>query len=410
MLACFFWEGGKGLQLFTSSGQIHAEKEKNRSGRARTMSSQSYISGKPDKAPTTAHIFISYSLRDQEFVERLSNALKAEGHEVWLDRAQLTSKKEWEKIHLAAIDAAKVVMFVISPASVASEWCKRELAYAVKQQKRVIPLFYERVNALPVEISGLHWVDFERVDFHNAFQTLLRGLETSATPQKAPPPFPTETRKRFVWNLPRQWWGWLGRVVRFSLVGSVVGGGVFLAWLVAEKGLTELHASLHSQQQVGNCQNQPGWGPEMVLIPGDIFQMGNTTNAGNTEGERPVHEVRVASFAIGICEVTFDEYETFAKATDRKLLDDFGWGRGQRPVIDVSWQDAKDYANWLSEQTGKQYRLPTEAEWEYAARAGLTRSIGGGMRSEQRGRTVGTAEASGIANRQHRWGSFPRTI
>jgi formylglycine-generating enzyme required for sulfatase activity len=111
--------------------------------------------------------------------------------------------------------------------------------------------------------------------------------------------------------------------------------------------------------------------PEMVEIPAGQFQMGSSSKAHQDEG--PVHSVTVHRFLLSKYEVTFDEYDTFAKkATWRKKPFDQGWGRADRPVIDVSWEDATAYAKWLSERTGQLYRLPTEAEWEYAARAGST--------------------------------------
>ena len=110
--------------------------------------------------------------------------------------------------------------------------------------------------------------------------------------------------------------------------------------------------------------------PEMVVIPGGRFQMGCVSGKDCEDNEKPVHEVRIASFELSKYEMTFEEYDRFTAATGRERADDEGWGRGRRPVINVSWEDAVAYTKWLSAKLGERYRLPSEAEWEYAARAG----------------------------------------
>ena len=121
--------------------------------------------------------------------------------------------------------------------------------------------------------------------------------------------------------------------------------------------------------------------PEMVSIPAGTFTMGCKDGRDNVEGvdkcesataEQPTHKVSINAFQMGKTEVTFAEWDVCVADGVCPKIDnqDAGWGRGNRPVINVSWDDAQTYIAWLNKRTGKHYRLPTEAEWEYAARGG----------------------------------------
>ncbi len=112
-----------------------------------------------------------------------------------------------------------------------------------------------------------------------------------------------------------------------------------------------------------------GKGPMMIQVASGEFRMGGAVGAD----EVPKHTVTISSFMVSVYEVTYAEYDRFAKATRRKLPDSTGLNRKAHPVNNVSWDDALAYTRWLSKQTGKKYRLLSESEWEYVARAGTTR-------------------------------------
>ena len=116
--------------------------------------------------------------------------------------------------------------------------------------------------------------------------------------------------------------------------------------------------------------------PELVVVPAGEFMMGSADNeAGRDGNEGPQRKVVIQRpFAVGKFEVTFAQWDAcVAEAGCKHKPGDEGWGRGKRPVINVSWRDATQYAAWLSAKTGRPYRLLTEAEWEYAAR-GVTKA------------------------------------
>jgi len=138
---------------------------------------------------------------------------------------------------------------------------------------------------------------------------------------------------------------------------------------------------------------------DMVAIPGGTFLMGSTsTEPGRSDDEGPAHQVRIVPFWIERTETTWDEYDAFAFAHSIAAAtrpssatvpggadaitrpsppygdESFGFGKGRQPVINIQHHAAMEYCRWLSAKTGRAYRLPTEAEWEYAARAGSTRA------------------------------------
>jgi formylglycine-generating enzyme required for sulfatase activity len=154
--------------------------------------------------------------------------------------------------------------------------------------------------------------------------------------------------------------------------------------------------------------------PQMVVIPAGEFTMGSPPSE-KYRGAEAQHRITIAyPFAVSKFEVTFDQWDACVKdgSCGGYRPDDEGWGRGNRPVMNISWENAKAYVTWLGHKTGKPYRLLSESEWEYAARAGTTTPFSyGNSLSPGKANYNGSVEGSAPSkvNRQQTIpiGSFP---
>jgi formylglycine-generating enzyme required for sulfatase activity len=181
-------------------------------------------------------------------------------------------------------------------------------------------------------------------------------------------------------------WGEMTMMNRLGIVVGILLGALSMVWSGAA-----------AAQSAGSVFRDCAECPEMVVIPPGSFFMGSPKNeashsleASHYVFEGPIHRVKIGQpFAAGKYEVTFAEWDACVSAggcNGYTPLDN-GWGRGRRPVINVSWQDAQVYVAWLSGKTGRTYRLLSEAEWEYVARAGTTTPF-------STGRTITTDQAN----------------
>lgn len=178
----------------------------------------------------------------------------------------------------------------------------------------------------------------------------------------------------------------------------LLGGGAALAAIaVGVVAILTIERSYGPGETFRDCAECP----EMVVIPAGAFLMGSPEKeAGRSNNEGPLREVTISAFAIGRYEVTFPEWDACVAAGSCSHEPEDAWGRGRQPVMRVSWNDAQEYVGWLSEKTGERYRLPSEAEWEYAARAGTTTRYAFGDEIAEAQANFGTDKTTGV-------GSYP---
>lgn len=256
---------------------------------------------------------------------------------------------------------------------------RRPTAASALDETVKLPLTHS-IGTVRVEPGQPGWVgDWFRREFRMVTQQLFGGPRMRRLHSQL-----TETRQRFYANTTRWILGTAQSLAvrwqRFetSLRARALTGlaGILLALLLLSYQLTPWQ-----QLQAGAVQAAVSIVPPaaVVVIPAGTGVIGNLAVDDDDDPLYPQTLRLTQPFALGRQEVSFDEYDRFSTETRRRKAADGGWGRGSRPVINVSWQDASEYAAWLSQKTGRRYRLPSEAEWEYAARAGRRTNYGWGQ-------------------------------
>jgi formylglycine-generating enzyme required for sulfatase activity len=311
-------------------------------------------------------IFISYSKEQPKPTRDVATLLESAGYEVWWD-TNLTSGENFRKVIERELNSADAVIVIWTPQSISSDWVVDE-AERARHRRVLITLRSKDVDprCIPMPYGAYHT---DLVDNHDAILAAVRRVagppqhETGSPEQRVEIALVTK---------------------RGQTIQTEVAAGIKTPNVAEGPGGIRIYANIAHGSSDGRFQPGAGktqWfkdhelGPEMVVVPPGEFSMGSTKFALEPPAhrrEQPVHDVVIAHpFAVGRFAVTFDEWDACVAdgGCNGHLPDDKGWGRGLRPVINVSWNDAKAYVVWLSAKTGKMYRLLTEAEREYVTRA-----------------------------------------
>lgn len=347
-------------------------------------------------------LFFSYSHKDEALRDELGDHLVPLGRagliEVWHDREMLPGDNVDDEI-AEKLKTADIILILVSPSFIRSSYCYDiELEKAIERHKK------GKARVVPI---------------------ILRPCQWDLTPLKGLLAMPTDGRPVIEWPNNDTAFNDVAVGIRklalairengISVAGPAAAGAKPGVGQTAEvqveatgrppgaphsgSGAVEDERPAQQRGEQGEARQAAGaearrpprpadgienfasfrdinapWCPEMVALPAGEFLMGSAENEKERYAdEGPRHRVNTGRrFAIGRSAVTFAEYDWFCGDTNRNKPDDEGWGRGRRPVINVKWSDAKAYAEWLTKMTRKPYRLPSEAEWEYAARAGTT--------------------------------------
>ncbi len=366
-------------------------------------------------------VFISHNSKDKPMVRQLAEALRQRGFKVWLDEWELVPGRPWQEALEEIIRTTRSAAVLVGKDGM-GPWEVPEmrgcLSQFIRRRLPVIPVLLPDAPGqpdLPLFLEGFTWVDLRTGGLNEAnldrLEWGITGRKPAPRPVSEPPPEPppSSIEELEIPTVPpkedktrRNW------LIGFAVVAVI---GLLLEAIIrmqpAPPVIPPATTTQLSTPPTPDAPLAPGRefqdklqdgtpGPEMVKIRGGRFLMGSPVDEKERNEDERQYEVQVVDFAIGKYEVTVGQFKSFVTATKYKTEAEesggcYYWtgskwkqdaGKNWRnpgfsqtddhPVVCVSWNDAMAYVEWLSKQTDKMYRLPTEAEWEYAARAGTT--------------------------------------
>jgi formylglycine-generating enzyme required for sulfatase activity len=296
---------------------------------------------------TDHDVFISYATdkgeshtsRDRQAADKVYAALENEGIRCWAAHQDILAGDDWLESIIAAVEKSKVLVLVFSSNANQSQWVKDEIKMALDEKIKIIPF---RIDDVPPQ-GGLKILKY-RCQWLDAFTSPMEKhiaelVKVVCRHLGKEPKIAEESKGRKQPEVP----------------GEEIPADV--------KSIKSKAQKIYKNEK-GLWEADYGDGIKMVYIPAGEFTMGSN----DYDNEKPVHTVYLDGYWTGKYEVTFAQYDKYCEETKKDKPGDAGWGRGDRPVINVSWDDAAAYCKWLSDKKGLKFKLPTEAQWEKAAR------------------------------------------
>jgi len=345
---------------------------------------------------SAAHqVFISYASEninsttsDRQVADRICSALESQGIRCWIAHRDILPGDDWMDAIIDAVDQTKIIVLVFSANTEKSQWVKDEIKLALEEKRTIIPVRIQDVNpqrALKLLKVRCQWMDAFTPPLEKHIESLVKivsrhlGLEPAITIEKekineqpgagqvqpaAKEIKPIKENKKEAPDMP----GDVKKATSKAHKVEINKNGYWEAYY--QDGIVMVYIP-PGEFMMGQTDEEKKW---------LIDQIGEKVYNSYYTNESPLHKVYLDGYWMGKYEVTFAQYDRYCNESKIKKPDDEGWGRENRPVINVSWDDAAAYCEWLSQKTGLRFNLPTEAQWEKAARGNDPRKCPWGSR------------------------------